>query len=180
MSRVIRVADKFINIRGSFKLGPADIGVHTSLVKRQSGKWLMLDSVKLESDVKAEVDAITNNGADLEAILNLHPFHTVCFIVQFAVPARASCTSCYTHGWLLVLQVSCSWVHDAYPSAKLYGSSRHHAKLPSLPWEPALLDDPAVLAGFKDDLDLRIPQGTVFELSRMHASSIQILHGRIA
>lgn len=78
MSKVFRVADKFINIRGSFKLGPADIGVHTSLVKRKSGKWLMLDSVKLESQAKAEVDKITNNGADLEAILNLHPFHTVC------------------------------------------------------------------------------------------------------
>lgn len=77
MSKVIRVADKFVNIRSSFKLGGIDIGTHTSLVKRKSGKWLMLDSVKLESQVKAEVDSITNNGADLEAVLNLHPFHTV-------------------------------------------------------------------------------------------------------
>lgn len=82
MSKVIRVADKFVNIRSSFKIGAVDIGTHTSLVKRKSGKWLMLDSVKLESQVKAEVDSITNNGADLEAVLNLHPFHTVRFCSQ--------------------------------------------------------------------------------------------------
>lgn len=60
-----------------------------------------------------------------------------------------------------LLQVSCSWIHDAYPDAKLYGSSRHHRKLPGLPWEPVLLDDPAVLSEFKEDLDLRIPAGTM-------------------
>lgn len=66
----------------------------------------------------------------------------------------------------VALQVSCSWVHDAYPTAKLYGSSRHHEKLPSLPWETALLNDPAVLAEFKDDLDLRIPAGIYRPLVR--------------
>lgn len=70
------------------------------------------------------------------------------------------CRVAFLHHRLVLLQVSCNWIHDAYPDAKLYGSSRHHEKLPNLPWQPALLDDPAVLAEFDDELDLRIPAGT--------------------
>ena len=77
MSTILRVAESFVNIRSSFKVGPLDIGTHCSLVKRKNGKWLMLDSVKFEPTVKEEVDLLTNQGKDIEAIVNLHPFHTV-------------------------------------------------------------------------------------------------------
>ena len=77
MSGLVRVADTFLNLRGSFKIGPADIGVHSSLIRRKNNKWLMLDSMKLEDSVKAEVTSMTNGGKDMEAILNTHPFHTV-------------------------------------------------------------------------------------------------------
>jgi hypothetical protein len=77
MSSILRVADTFLNVRANFKVGPLDIGTHCSLLKRKNGKWLMLDSVKFEADVKSEIDSLTNAGADIEAILNLHPFHTV-------------------------------------------------------------------------------------------------------
>jgi hypothetical protein len=77
MSSILKVAESFVNIRGSFKVGPLDVGTQCSLVKRKNGKWMMLDCVKLEPDVKLEVDQLTNNGADLESIVNLHPFHTV-------------------------------------------------------------------------------------------------------
>lgn len=77
MSTILRVADTFVNIRGSFKIGPVDIGTHCSLVKRNNGKWLMLDCVKLEPEVKLQIDELTNNGDDIESIVNLHPFHTV-------------------------------------------------------------------------------------------------------
>jgi hypothetical protein len=78
MASLVRVADSFINVRASFKIGPADIHTHASLVKRKNGKWLMLDSVKMEDAVKAEVDSLTDGGKALEAVLNVHPFHTVC------------------------------------------------------------------------------------------------------
>lgn len=77
MTGIVRVADSFINLRGSFKIGPADIGVHSSLVKRKNGKWVMLDSMKMDDSMKAEVLSMSNGGKDVEAILNVHPFHTV-------------------------------------------------------------------------------------------------------
>jgi hypothetical protein len=79
MSSIIRISDKFFNIRSKLVIGPADVKTHSSLVKRKNGKWLMLDSVTMENTVKLEVDNITRNGQDLEAVLNLHPFHTVRF-----------------------------------------------------------------------------------------------------
>lgn len=101
MSALLRVADSFVNIRGSFKIGPLDIGTHCSLVKRKNGKWLMLDSLKLEPDVKAQVDQLTNDGKDIESIVNLHPFHTVrvyCVLCHFRglpcsfCPSSCTCT----------------------------------------------------------------------------------------
>lgn len=77
MSAIIRVADSFLNVRGSFKIGPIDIKTHTSLVQRKNGNWLMLDSLKMADTVKQEVDEVTQGGKTLDAILNLHPFHTV-------------------------------------------------------------------------------------------------------
>jgi hypothetical protein len=77
MTSIIRVSDKFFNIRSKFVIGPADLKTHASLLRRKNGKWLMLDSVKMENTVKLEVDSITRNGQDLEAVLNLMPFHTV-------------------------------------------------------------------------------------------------------
>jgi hypothetical protein len=35
--------------------------------------------VQLTPDVKAQVDSLTAGGSNLEAILNVHPFHTVRF-----------------------------------------------------------------------------------------------------
>jgi hypothetical protein len=77
MASITRVAESFLNVRGSFKIGPADIQTHSSLVKRKNGKWLMLDSIKMADTVKAEVQSMTDGGKAIEAILNVHPFHTV-------------------------------------------------------------------------------------------------------
>ena len=75
---VERVADDFLNIRGSFRIGGLiDIGTHASLVRRANGRFVFLDSYTLSDAVQREIDALTNGGEDVEAILNLHPFHTV-------------------------------------------------------------------------------------------------------
>jgi hypothetical protein len=77
MSSLVRVADSFVNIRGSFKIGGLlDVGTQTSLVRKKNGNWIMLDSLKMEPDVKAQVDSMTDGGKAIDAILNLHPFHT--------------------------------------------------------------------------------------------------------
>ena len=44
-SNVIEVAEGFWNIRGSFKIaGLYDLGTHASLVRRASGKLVLLDA----------------------------------------------------------------------------------------------------------------------------------------
>lgn len=44
--------------------------------------------------------------------------------------------------------VSCEAMHKLYPAAKLYGSSRHISKLPSLPWQPDTVDSQTVRDSF--------------------------------
>jgi hypothetical protein len=44
MAKLIKVADSLLNVRGSFKIGPLDVGTQAALVRRKNGKWLMLDS----------------------------------------------------------------------------------------------------------------------------------------
>lgn len=72
----------------------------------------------------------------------------------------------------------CKWAHEAYPAAKLYGSSRHAEKQPDLPWQKGLLDDPETREEFKDDLDLRIPAGVDFisDNENVHFSSVVAYH----
>ncbi|HAR74974.1 MAG TPA: hypothetical protein DCR60_01905, partial [Psychrobacter sp.] len=66
------------SIRGSFiKNGILDIGNQCALVKLQSGRFILLDSYTLTGDVREQVMALTNEGRDVEAVLNVHPFHTV-------------------------------------------------------------------------------------------------------
>lgn len=96
------------------------------------------------------------------------------------VAPERSPSSARAHSYApLAAQVSCEWVHNAYPSAKLYGTKRHKEKLPNLPWEAGLLEDAATQALFKDDLDLRVPQGVDFISSNesVHFSSVLAYHG---
>src|SRR5665811_2276474 len=77
-SKILQIADNFWNIRGSFKIaGFVDIGTHASLVKRKNGKFIFLDSYTFSGDTQREIDELTDDGNDVEAVLNLHPFHTI-------------------------------------------------------------------------------------------------------
>jgi hypothetical protein len=148
---IIRVSDSFWNLRGSFKIGGIlDVGTHTSLVRRANGRFLLLDAYTLSDSVRREINARTRDGQDVEAILNLHPFHTI--------HVRA--------------------MHRAFPSARLYGTTRHRAKLPDLPWEPTLSEDPATHALFAEDLEFFVPRGVDFVSpdERVHLSSVLVLH----
>ena len=76
--QILQISDDFWNIRGDFKIaGFINIGTHASLVRRGNGKFVLLDSYTLKGKVKKGIDALTNSGDDIEAIINLHPFHTV-------------------------------------------------------------------------------------------------------
>jgi hypothetical protein len=148
---IIRIADGFWNIRGSFKVGGlVDVGTHASLVRGSNGKFVLLDSYTLGADVEREVRQLTNGGEDIEAILNVHPFHTV----------------------------HVRWMHERFPKARLYGTTRHREKFPELPWEPVRVEDAELHATFADDLDFDVPQGVDFisKNENVHFSSVLVYH----
>jgi hypothetical protein len=148
---VLRVADDFLNIRGSFKVGGMiDIGTQCSLVRRANGRFLFLDSYTLSGAVQRDVDALTNGGKDVEAILNLHPFHTV--------HVRA--------------------MHQRYPNAKLYGTPRHLARFPDLPWQKTRTEQTRLHKLFEDDFEFSVPRGVDFISANenVHFSSVLVLH----
>ena len=149
--RIIRVADGFWNIRGSFKVGGVlEVGTHASLVRRSNGNYLLLDSYTLGADVERELRALTGDGQDIEAILNVHPFHTI----------------------------HVRWMHECFPNARLYGTARHVQRFPQLPWESLRVEDADLHAAFADDLDFEVPRGVDF-ISRnenVHFSSVLVYH----
>lgn len=150
-STVVQVAQNFWNIRGSFKIGfVADIGTHASLVRLKNGSMVFLDSYAFNKDQKKEIDALTNGGRDVAAILNVHPFHTVHVAAM----------------------------HEMYPAAKLYGTARHLEKFPHLPWQPDLLEDKATHKQFTKDFEFSVPRGVDFISSNenIHFSSVLVYH----
>lgn len=150
-THTLQIADDFWNIRGSFKIGGLiDIGTQASLVRRVNGRFVFLDAYSLSAEVEGEVSALTRDGKDVEAILNLHPFHTV--------HVRKA--------------------HARYPHAKLYGTARHLSRFPELPWERTRTEDPELHAMFAEDFDFSVPRGVDFISSNenVHFSSVLALH----
>ncbi len=148
---IIRLTDHFWNIRGTYRIGGVlNVGTQTSLVRRTSGKFVFLDAYSLSDDVRRAVNGHTNDGRDVEAIINLHPFHTM-----HVEP-----------------------MHRAFPGARLYGTSRHRKMFPDLPWEPTLTEDPATHALFAEDFEFFVPRGVDFVSAneKVHLSSVLALH----
>lgn len=146
-----QIGENFWNLRGSFKLGGVlDIRTHVSLVRRASGKFVFLDSYTLSPEARAEVDALTHGGADVEAVLNLHPFHTV------HVPRMQA----------------------DFPHARHYGSARHVARFPDGDWQAAPVEDAAVHEEFAEDLRFSIPAGVdyISANENVHFSSVLAYH----
>jgi len=148
---VIEVADGFWNIRGSFMIaGIYDLGTHASLVRRASGKYLLLDACAFSDETQRWLRELTRDGEDLEAILHLHPFHTL--------HVRA--------------------IHEAFPNAKLHGTARHQDKLGDLPWQPLRTDDARLHAVFGADLGFSVPRGVDFipQNEKFHFASVLAFH----
>lgn len=149
--KILKIADTFWNIRGEFRIfGLLNIGTQASLVKRNNGKFVLLDSYTLQGDIKQKVDALTRNGTDIEAIINLHPFHTL----------------------------HVAKVHAIYPDAKLYGTQRHIDKHPDLPWQNELTNSNEFARLFSDDLEFSVPRGVDFisNNENLHFSSVLAYH----
>lgn len=149
--KMIHVAENFWNIRGSFKIGGViDVGTHVSLVRLASGKFVFLDSYALDSATRRKVAELTDGGKNIEAILNLHPFHTV-HVKQ---------------------------MHEWYPGAALYGTVRHRERFSDLPWAEIRCQDEALHEKYAADFDFSVPRGVDFisDNQNVHFSSVLVLH----
>lgn len=141
----------FHHIRGSFKIGGLlELGTQCALVELPDGRFVFLDSYTLDDALKAKVDALTDEGSKVAAIVNLHPFHTL----------------------------HCEWMANAYPQAKLYGTRRHHEKFPGLNWESDTCEAGALDGLFGETLAFSVPQGVqmVCADENVHFSSVLAYH----
>ncbi|WP_367104361.1 hypothetical protein [uncultured Psychrobacter sp.] len=140
----------FWSIRGSFvRNGMIDIGNQSALIKLQSGKFILLDSYTLTGEVREQVMALTNNGQDIEAVLNVHPFHTV----------------------------HCARVAKDFPHATFYGSARHHKEVPEVDWSDDYVESEAVAQRYPE-LEFSVPKGIYYIApdDSVHSGSLLVFH----
>ena len=148
---MLRIAENFWNIRGSYRVGGViDVGTQASLVRRNNGKFVFLDAYTLSSSVRRAVNELTEGGEELEAIFNLHPFHTL----------------------------HVQKMHEMFPGADLYGTARHLERFPELPWKKTKTEDPAFHKRFADDFEFSVPRGVDFisRNEKVHFSSVMAFH----
>lgn len=150
-SRCLQIADDFWNVRGTFRIaGIINIGTQMSLVRRPNGRFVLLDACDMSQRTARDFDELTRGGAAVDAVLHLHPFHTV----------------------------SVAAMHRRLPDALLYGTARHMAKNPDLPWQPAMTNETAVHEKFSDVLEFSVPGGVDFisDNENVHFSSVLAYH----
>lgn len=148
---VIEVAPGFWNIRGSFKIfGVVQLGTHCSLVRRNDGSYVVLDTCGLSDTTRSWLEKQTDGGKRIEAIVNLHPFHTV-FVKEFA---------------------------RSFPGAKLYGTRRHVERFADLTWQPVHTEDAELQKELACDLEFSVPRGVDFIPSdqNLHFASVLAFH----
>jgi hypothetical protein len=149
--KIVEVSSGFWNIRGSFKIGGVvDIKTHASLVRRANGNFVFLDAYSLGRDARAQIADIVGVDGEIEAILNVHPFHTV----------------------------HVQRIHELYPDARLYGTARHLERFSDLPWEAERTEDPELHALYADDFEFSVPAGVDFISANdnIHFSSVLVMH----
>lgn len=147
----VETGPHFWNIRGSLKLaGVVDVGTQMSVVRLASRRFALLDSYTPDAATLRRLLELTDGGNAVEAILNLHPFHTL-HVANLA---------------------------ELFPTAKLYGTERHAVRFPHLPWETARTDSAALAALFAEDFRFSVPKGVDFipEKQRLHFASVLAFH----
>jgi hypothetical protein len=131
--------------------GIIDKGTHMSLIRLNSGKFLVLDTINLTPAVKQEFDTLTENGAKIEAIIATHPFHTMSF-----------------HAF-----------HALYPNPKYYGTPRHLRAIAEIPWAGSV-EDRVVQKLWEPEVEMRIPAGSEFNNplppDSNHFSNVFVFH----
>ena len=151
MKRLTQLADTFWNLRGIHRLGGLiDIGTQMSVVRRPDGRFVVIDGCALDDAQRAALLALTGGGAQVDAVVHVHPFHT--------------------------LHVEAT--HRLLPHATLYGTGRHHTKFPTLPWAGTPVETWADAHPLADVFELSVPDGVDFVCpdERVHTASVLVRH----
>lgn len=146
----IEIGRNFWNLRGSFTfaLGLVDIGTHCSLIKLNTGKFLLIDTIAFSDRALRELNELTSNGTLIEAVIATHPFHTVYFPHFFKL----------------------------YPNLTYYGTPRHIKRGGGVNWAGNIMDHMSDWE--PQGVFMRIPDGADFvepEESN-HFSSVHVFH----
>jgi len=149
--RVVTIGAGFYNIRSSFKaFGLVEVGTHMSLIRLNSGKFIIIDTIEIDDELKTKINELTQNGDLIEAVLATHPFHTIYFPAFFKL----------------------------YPNAKYYGCPRHVKNIISIPWEGNFQEESTLKLWESEHIYLRIPDGAEFinPIESNHFSSVFVFH----
>eukprot|EP01117_Protostelium_nocturnum_P009561 TRINITY_DN340_c0_g1_i1.p1 TRINITY_DN340_c0_g1~~TRINITY_DN340_c0_g1_i1.p1 ORF type:complete len:258 (-),score=57.16 TRINITY_DN340_c0_g1_i1:57-830(-) len=128
------VAPGFYNLRTDYRVMLVlNVETHMSVLKLDNGKVLIVDAAPLDESGISQLHSLTGNGANVEAVVHTHPFHTG----------------------------SIEQLNQIYPNAPLYGCPRHVANFPQLKWA-GTLENEAVRKLWEPEVEIRIPQGCEF------------------
>jgi len=149
-ARVNLVGTNFWHASDSLVIDQIDIGVQMNFIRLNSGRFLILDTLFLNSSLLDDINRLTNNGTLIEAVLGTHPFHTLFF------PA----------------------FYKQFPNAKYYGAPRHLRVIKDIPWAGSLYD--CANRVLWPEVRMRIPRGSEFVApqpeSTNHFSGIHVFH----
>ena len=111
LNRFVEIGVGFYNLKTPFYCkevlgGLIDIGTHMSLLKLESGRFIVIDTCPLDPCAKKELDSLTINGTLIDGVVATHPFHTTYF----------------------------EPFHTLYPNLKYYGTPRHIRNIDGIEW----------------------------------------------
>ena len=146
-----QLADTFWNLRGVHRIaGFIDIGTQMSVARRPGGGFVVIDGCALDDAERDALLALTDGGARVEAVVHVHPFHT--------------------------LHVDAT--HRLLPDATLYGTARHRERAPTLPWAGTPVEGWGADHPLADVFELSVPDGVDFVCpdERVHTASVLVRH----
>lgn len=148
--KIVDLGQGFWNIRGDFRVaGVLNLGTQCALIQLAPGRFIFLDSYTLKGEVREQIMALTDQGKAVEAVLNVHPFHTL----------------------------HCAQMARDFPHAIFYGSRRHAQKVPEVQWSPLTVES-AEVAALYPQLRFSLPQGIYYihPNEKIHVGSLLVHH----
>jgi len=104
------------------------------------------------NELKAEINALTDNGSKIIAVVATHPFHTLAF-PDF---------------------------YQAYPDPIYIGTPRHIKQIKTIPWSELDVTREEIQKRWAPDIEMRIPSGAEFRApmpeASNHFSSVWVYH----